>query len=93
MNDSFLEKRVYVAQNPVRNVCAKIKVDRLNRFLTETREVFTTQKPFPSEIPLTMKIPTSNSRNTFSYQITIYQISFKIYASFKPNKLAQVALD
>ena len=45
----------------VRNVCAKFKVDRLSRFRTGARQVFTTQKPFPSEIPLTMKTTTSNS--------------------------------
>ena len=48
-------------QQSVRNVCAKFKVDRLSRFRTGARQVFTTQKPFPSEIPLTMKTATSNS--------------------------------
>ena len=37
------------------------KVDRLSRFRTEARQVFTTHKLFPSEIPLTMKTVTSNS--------------------------------
>ena len=48
-------------QQSVRNVCAKFKVDPLSRFRTGARQVFTTQKLFPSEIPLTMKIATSNS--------------------------------
>ena len=48
-------------QQSVRNVCAKFKVDRLSRFRTGARQVFTTQKLFPSEIPLTMKTATSNS--------------------------------
>ena len=48
-------------QQSVRNVCAKFKVDPLTRFYTGARQVFTTQKLFPSEIPLTMKIATSNS--------------------------------
>ena len=45
----------------VRNVCAKFKVDSLSRFCTGARHVLTTQKSFPSEIPLTMKTATSNS--------------------------------
>ena len=44
-------------QQSVRNVCAKLKVDRLSRsrFHNRARKVFTIQKPFPSEIPQTMK--------------------------------------
>ena len=34
---------------------AKFKVDRLCRSRTGARQVFTIQKPFPSEIPLTME--------------------------------------
>ena len=49
------------AQQSVRNVCAKYKDDRLSRFRTGARHVFTTQKRFPSEIPLTMKTATTNS--------------------------------
>ena len=45
----------------VRNMCAKLEVDFLSRFRTGARQVFTTQKPFPSEISLTMKIVTTNS--------------------------------
>ena len=48
-------------EQSVRNLCAKFKVDRLSRFCTGARQVFTTQKPFLSEIPLTMKTTTSNS--------------------------------
>ena len=48
-------------QQSVRNVFAKFKVHPLSRFRIEARQVFTTQKLFPSEIPLTMKIATSNS--------------------------------
>ena len=47
-------------QHPVRNGCAKFKVDRLSRFRTGAHEVITNQKPFCSEIPLTMKTVTSN---------------------------------
>ena len=86
MYDIMLEKRGYVFQNRVRNVCANIKVNRLNRFRTGARHVFTTQEPFPSEIPLTMKTAILNSLNTFHYLITICQISFKIYTSLKSNK-------
>ena len=48
-------------QQSGRNVCAKFKVDPLSRFRTGAREVFTTQKLFPSDIPLTMKIAASDS--------------------------------
>ena len=62
MNDALLEKtRARFVQQSVRNVCAKFKVDRLSRFRTGARRLFTTQKLFPSEIPLTMKTATSNS--------------------------------
>ena len=54
MNDSLLGKTRAA-------VCAKFKVDRLSRFRTGARFVFTTQKRFPSEIALTMKTATSNS--------------------------------
>ena len=37
------------------------KVDRLSRFRTGARQVFTTEKPFSSEIPLTIKTATSNT--------------------------------
>ena len=48
-------------QQSARNVCAKFKVDRLSRFRTGARQVFDTQKLFPSKIPVTMKTATSNS--------------------------------
>ena len=53
-------RNVFV-QHPVRNLCAKFKVDCFSRFRTGAHQVFTTQKPFPTEIPLTMKAATSNS--------------------------------
>ena len=43
-------------QQSVGNMCAKFKVDPLSRFRTGSRQVFTTQKHFPSGIPLTMKM-------------------------------------
>ena len=62
MNSLLLKKcRHGFVQQSVRNVCAKFKVDPLSRFRTGARQVFTTQKLFPSEIPLTMKTATSNS--------------------------------
>ena len=48
-------------QQSVRNVCAKFIIDLLSRFRTGARHVLTTQKRFPSEIPLIMKTATSNS--------------------------------
>ena len=47
-------------QHPVRNVCAKFRVDHLSRFRTRTCQVFTTQKSFPYETPVTTKPATSN---------------------------------
>ena len=62
MNDSLLEKMWgRFVQQSVRNMCAKFKVDRLSCFCTAARHVLTTQKRFPSEIPLIMKTATSNS--------------------------------
>ena len=63
MNNSLLEKiwaRFCVAV--VRNVCAKFKVDRLSHFRTGACQVFITHKPFPSEINVTAKTATPNSR-------------------------------
>ena len=51
-------------QQSVGNMCAKFKDDPLSRFRTVARQVFTTQKHFPSEIPLTMKTATSNFLQT-----------------------------
>ena len=53
------------------NVRANIKVDPFSRFRTGARHMFTTRKPSPSEIPLTMKAATSNPN-----KISICQISF-----------------
>ena len=66
-------------QQSVRNMCAKFKVDRLSCFRTGTRQVFTTQKLFPSEILLAMKTATSNSIETHF----LIKIFFK---SLTPNK-------
>ena len=67
-------------QHFVRNVFAKFKVDRLSRFRTGARQVFTTQKPFRSEISSNHE--NCNIKFTLKYvfyQITICQISFEIY--------------
>ena len=55
------------------NKRAKFKVDRLSPFRTGARQVFTTQKLFPRKCNI--KFPL----NTFSDQITISQIPFKIF--------------
>ena len=61
MNDSILEKtRASFCSGPVRNVSAKLKVARSSRFCTGACHMFSTQEPFPSETPLTMKTRTSN---------------------------------
>ena len=58
----YYKKRGYrFVQQSARNVCVKFKVDRLSRFRTGACHVPTTQKRFPSEIPLTMKTTASNS--------------------------------
>ena len=38
-----------------------VKMGRLNHFRTGVRQVFTSQKPLPSEIRLTIESETSNS--------------------------------
>ena len=61
MNYSLLEKiraRFYLA---FRNMSGKFQIDRLSRFSTVARQMFTTKRPFLSETPLTMKTATSNS--------------------------------
>ena len=45
----------------VENMCAKFIVDSLSCFCTGARQVFTTQKPFPNEIPINMITATSIS--------------------------------
>ena len=42
-------------------LCPKFKIDRLSCFHTGARQLFITQKPFPSEFILTIKTATSNS--------------------------------
>ena len=48
-------------QHPVRNVCAKFKVNNLSHFGTGARKVVTTQEPFPSKTAATLKTAMSNS--------------------------------
>ena len=48
-------------QHPFRNMCAKFKVHHLSRFRTAAGQVFTIQKPFLSEVSLTMKTAVPNS--------------------------------
>ena len=50
-------------QHLVGNVCTKITFDRLSRFRTGAGQVFTSQKPFPSEISL----------HIFFYRIPVYK--------------------
>ena len=67
-------------QQSVRTVCAKFKVDSLNRFFTGARQVSTTQKPFPSQIPLTMKMQHQILFEIrFLIRFTTCQISFEIF--------------
>ena len=60
-NDSLLEKAGTVLCSSLLEKCAKFKVDRFSRFCTRAHHVLTTQKRFPSKIPLTRKTATSNS--------------------------------
>ena len=80
----FYKKRGHIfVQHPVRDVCAKFKVDRLSRFRTGAREMFTPQKPFPGKIFSNREnCNIKFSLNKFSDQITICQISFEIYAPY-----------
>ena len=85
MNNSLLGKRGHgFMQQSVRNVCSKFKVDSLNRFRTGARQVFTTQKLFPSQIPLTMKTTTSNSLKT-DFLIKLPSLKF-LLKSLTSNK-------
>ena len=52
-------------QQSIRNVCAKFKVDPLRRFRTGARQMFTTQKLFPSK--------------TFPKKVFPSQMSFEIF--------------
>ena len=62
-NYSLLEKtRTRFLCSSLLEICVlKFKIDFFGRFRTGARQVFTTQKPLPTEIPLTMKNVTSNS--------------------------------
>ena len=82
MTNFYKKTRAIFVQNPVRDVCAKFKVDRLSRFRTGARKMFTTQKPYLSEIFSNYE----NCNITFSDQITVYQIYFEIYAFYTSNK-------
>ena len=56
MNNLLLEKaRIHFcsASFPVKNLCAKFKIDRTKRFGTGAHQILTTQNPFPDEIPQT----------------------------------------
>ena len=81
MNNSLLgETRAWFCAASVRNVSAKVKVDPLSHFRTEGRQMFTTQKLFPSNNSsnhenCSIKFPL----NTFPDQITICQIYFEIF--------------
>ena len=62
MNNSLLEKtQAQFCTVVFKNFCVKFKVDRLSRFRNGAEQVFTTQKAFRSEIPLTMKTSTTSS--------------------------------
>ena len=50
----------HFAQEPVRNMSAKFKLDRLSCFCTGT-QVNTTQKTFYNEISLSMKTAKANT--------------------------------
>ena len=61
------------------NVHAKFTVDPLSRFRTGACQVFTTQKPFPGEIPLAMKTATPNSLQThFLIKLPSIKFCFEI---------------
>ena len=69
VHNSLLEKLlVSFCTAAVGNACAKFKVDCLSRFCIEFCNVFTPQKPFPSEIP--WKLQHQILFNAFSDQIT-----------------------
>ena len=62
MINSLLEKlQAHLLQQSVRNVCKKLKVYCLSRFYIGACQVFSTQKFFDSEIPLTIKSKKSNT--------------------------------
>ena len=61
----------------------KFQIDRLSRFPTVARQMFTTQRPFLSETPLTMKTATSNSLWTHFLIKLPSVIFFEIYSCFQ----------
>ena len=67
-------------QQSAENMCAKFKADPLSRFHTGAHQMFTTQKLFPSEIPLTMKSATSNSLWTH-FLIELPSVKFLLTSS------------
>ena len=71
-------------QQSVRNVCPKFKVDSFSRFRTGAYQVFNTQKFFPSEISLTMKIANTNSLETH-FLIKLPSVKF-LLKSLTSNK-------
>ena len=71
-------------QQSLRNVCSKFEVDPLSRFRTGARQLFTTRKLFPSEIPQTMKIATTNSLLT-NFMIKLPSAKF-LLKSLTSNK-------
>ena len=65
-------------QEPVRTVCTKFKVDRLNRFCTEAHRALTTRKSFMKEIPLTIKTATASSfKHIFWLNYQLWNFFFK----------------
>ena len=61
INNSLLETTGHGLCSSLLEMCVqKFRVDLYSRFCIGARQVFTTQKPFPTEIPLTMKTATSN---------------------------------
>ena len=65
-------------QQPVRTVCAKFKVNRLNRFCTEAHWVLTTRKSFINEILLNMKTATASSfKHIFWSNYQLWNFFFK----------------
>ena len=71
--------RQLFVQHPVRNVCAKFKVDHLRRFYTGAHQVFTIQKT--SLAKFHENCNTKFLLNTFFEQITICLICFDISTS------------
>ena len=73
----------------VRNVRAKFKADRFSLFHTGARQVFATQKLFPSEIPLTMKMASSNPLYIFwsNYHLSNFFEIFDVKQIYSREKM------